>query len=156
MKKPRKKREEWDKTGKYKYIIHRIGDVHRDVKALQITLRYMIKGLEHEFMFDKQYIEDVACRDEFDRLILEYLHNAGVDGLLPRDVAKRLGSRKISPWHVTLRIRWINKRLERLLGDVAAEKRGMCWALTSFMREAWGATEEEIATSQDKLSEDEV
>ena len=66
------------------------------------------------------------------------------EGLLPRDLAKRLGSRRVSPWQVTQRLRRINKRLDRLLGQKAAEKRGMRWALTSFMSEAWGSTKEEV------------
>jgi hypothetical protein len=104
----------------------------------------MIKGLEHEFLFDKEYVQDIACRDEFDRRILEELSHAGMDGLLPRDVSKLLGSRKVTPWNVTQRLRWINKRLERLIGQKAAEKRGMSWALTSFMSDLWGSTKEEL------------
>ena len=142
--KPRKKRVEWDKEGKYKYLVRKIGDVHRDLKAVQLTLRYITKGLEPSFQFDKGYVEDIACQDEFDRAILEELRGAGVDGLLPRDLAKRLGSRRVSPWQVTQRLRRINKRLDRLLGQKAAEKRGMRWALTSFMSDAWGSTKEEV------------
>ena len=95
--------------------------------------------MEPSFQFDKGYVEDIACQDEFDRAILEELRGAGIDGLLPRDLAKRLGSRRVSPWQVTQRLRRINKRLDRLLGQKAAEKRGMRCALTSFMSDAWGS-----------------
>ena len=50
----------------------------------------------------------------------------------------------MSPWQVTQRLRRINKRLDRSLGQKAAEKRGMQWALTSFMSDAWGSTKEEV------------
>ena len=107
-----------------------------------------MRFLEPSFQFDKSYVEDIACQDEFDRTILEELRGAGVDGLLPPDLAKRLGSRRVSPWQVTQRLRRINKRLDRLLGQKAAEKRGMRWALTSFMSEAWGSTKEEVINPQ--------
>ncbi len=28
------------------------------------------KGLEHEFLFEQEYVEDVACMDEVDQAIL--------------------------------------------------------------------------------------
>jgi len=37
----------------------------------------MVKGLEHEFLFRQEYVEDVACADEVDRTIIEELHNTG-------------------------------------------------------------------------------
>lgn len=49
-------------------------------------------------------------------------------------------------WYVTHRIKRINRRLERKIGKRAAEKRGLKWALTSFMNRAWDATKEEIET----------
>jgi hypothetical protein len=30
----------------------------------------MVRGLEHEFLFDQEYVEDVACTDEVDRAIM--------------------------------------------------------------------------------------
>ena len=146
------KRAEWDKEGKYKYIIRKIGEVHRDVRALQVTLRYITKGLEHEFLFDKDFVRSAVCEDEVDEKILEALKGAGIGGLLPRDVAKRLGSRRITPWNITQRIRRMNRRVERLLGQCAAEKHGMAWALTDFMFESWGQTQEEVTTAIQDLN----
>jgi len=80
-----------------------------------------------------------ACMD-----ILEVLKGAGEYGILPHDVSERLGLRKLTPWKVTQRIYQINRRLDRLLGQRAVEKHGMSWALTSFMRETWGSTKEEL------------
>ena len=140
----RKKRVEWDKEGKYKYLVRKIGDVHHDLKAMQLTLRYITKGLEPSFQFDHDYVEDIVCRDEFDQAILEELRGAGVDGLLPRNLSRRLGSRRLTPWKVTKRIYHINYRLEKLIGQKACEKRGMRWALTSFMSDAWGSTKEDL------------
>lgn len=98
-------------------------------------------------------MEDVVCRDEFDRTIREELRGAGVDGLLPRDLSRRLGSRRLSPWKVTKRIYHINNRLEKLIGQKAAEKRGMRWALTIFMSDAWGSTKEELEGNMKRLGE---
>ena len=47
-----------------------------ELEALRVTQRYMVRGLEHEFLFEQKYVEDVACSDEVDRAILEELHYA--------------------------------------------------------------------------------
>lgn len=39
----------------------------------------------------------------------------------------------------------MNKKLDRPIGQKAAEKVGKDWALTIFLREAWGSTKEEAA-----------
>jgi len=41
------------------------------------------------------------------------------------------------------RIRRMNKKLDRLIGEKAAEKVRKGWALTTFLREAWGSTKED-------------
>jgi len=133
----------WDKEGKYKYIVHLLREISRELNALRVTQRYMVRGLEHEFLFEKEYVEDVACTDEVDRAILEELHHAGQYGMLPRDVAARLKEYKLKPWNVTQCIRRMNKKLDRLVGQKASEKVGKGWALTTFLREAWGLTKEE-------------
>jgi len=79
----------------------------------------------------------VACTDEVDRAIIEELHQAGPYGLLPRDVALRLKEFKLKPWNVTQRIRRMNKKLDRLIGQKVAEKVGKDWVLTTFLQEAW-------------------
>jgi len=56
-----------------------------------------------------------------------------------------LRERKLKPWNVTHRIRRMNKKLDSLIGQKAAEKVGKGWALTTFLREAWGSTEVELA-----------
>jgi len=62
-------------------------------------------------------------------------------------LASRLREYKLKPWNVTQRIRRINKKLDRLIGQKAAEKVGKGWALTTFLREAWGSTKEEVPTN---------
>ena len=134
----------WDKEGKYKYIVHLLREIRRELNALKVTQRYMVRGLEHEFLFDQEYVEDVACTDEVDRAIIEELHHIGLYGMLPRDVASRLKEYKLKPWNVTQRIRRMNKKLDRLIGQKAAEKVGKGWALTTFLREAWGSTKGDL------------
>jgi len=41
----------------------------------------------------------------------------------------------------------MNKKLMKELGQKAAEKMGKGWALTTFLREAWGSTKEEMMTN---------
>ena len=106
----------------------------------------MVRGLEHEFLFDHEYVEDVACTDEVDRAIIEELHHAGAYGMLSRDVALRLKEHRLKPWNVTQRIRRMNKRLDELIRQKATEKRGKGWAPTTFLREAWCSRKEEMLT----------
>lgn len=134
----------WDKEGKYKYIVHLLREIRRELNALRVTQRYMVRGLEHEFLFDQEYVEDVVCTDDVDRAIIEELHHAGPYGILPRDIAIRLKEYKLKPWNVTQRIRRMNKKLDRLIGQKVAEKVGKGWALTSFMREALGSTKGDL------------
>jgi len=38
----------------------------------------------------------------------------------------------------------MNKKLDDLIGQKEAEKVGRGWALTTFLRQAWGSTRKEI------------
>ena len=109
--------------------------IKRDLSDLRKTQRYMAKGLEHEFLFDKDYIRDIACSDEIDQAILNLLRHAPATGILPKDIAREVHG--ITPWQVILRIRRMNKRLDRQIGQKVAEKRGLHWALTSFAETSW-------------------
>jgi hypothetical protein len=139
-----KKREEWDKKGKYKYLKDLIQQVRQEQKDIKIVLRYMAKGLETQMVFEAEYIQDLACRDEVDAAILTELRYAGEYGVLPRDVAARLGDKRFTRFFVSRRLKQMNKRLDAILGQRVAEKRGKAWALTSFMRSAWDSTREEL------------
>jgi len=72
------------------------------------------------------------------------MHYAGPHGILPKDVANRLREYGLTPWNVTRRIKGMNDKLDKLIGQKATEKRGKGWALTTFLRQAWGSTKEEI------------
>jgi len=43
----------------------------------------------------------------------------------------------------------LNKKLDRLIGQKAAEKVGKGWALTTFLREALGSTKKELFEKAD-------
>jgi hypothetical protein len=113
--------------------------------------RYITKGLDLAgyLVFDQSYIHDTVCTNEVDTIILEELHNAGEDGILPRDIAntvnKLMHTRRFQPWHIRYILRRMNRKLEQQqIGERVAEKRGMRWALTRFARKAWGLRKEEI------------
>jgi len=59
-----------------------------------------------------------------------------------RYVAARLGDERFARFQVANRIK-MNKRLDAILGQRVAEKRGKCWALTSFIRSTRDSTKEE-------------
>jgi len=104
----------------------------------------MIQGLEHTFLFDDDYIRSIACKDEVDQEILDALFRAGPPGKLPCDIVLELSEYKINPWNVTQRIRRMNKRLDRQIAKLVAEKRGLKWALTNWTYDNWGSSGEEI------------
>jgi len=139
-----KKRSQYDKVGKYQYLLKKLKAFDKRWKTVEVFMRLLSKGLEHSLVFEPEYIQDIACRDEVDRQILWELRGAGEYGMLPRDVAARLGDRRFTRFYVTARLMQMNKKLDAMLGQRVAEKRGKNWALTSFMREAWDSTKEEI------------
>jgi len=63
---------------------------------------------------------------------------------LPSAIASELAEYGLKRWDVTRRIQRMNKKLVRELGQKVAEKVGKDWALTPFMREAWGLTRVEL------------
>jgi len=110
----------------------------------------MIQGLDigGYLYFDQPHIEKVCCRDDdVDKAILNELHCAGAAGILPEDLANALGGYQLDRWQVLRRIQRMNKRLEEEIAQGVAEKQGHRWALTSFAREAWGSTKEELQTN---------
>ena len=135
------------KKGSYKYLLQLLHGLKREIRELRKTQRYMIQGLEHEFLFDTEYIIEIACKDEVDEAIIDVLRSAGEAGELPKDIAMNLQRYKLNPWNVTQRIRRMNKRLDRQIAKQVAEKRGLHWALKSWIFENLGATEEEIEES---------
>jgi len=143
----KEKRKIWMKKGSYKYLLQLLHGLKREIRELRKTQRYMIQGLEHEFLFDTEYIIDVCCKDEVDQAIIDVLRSAGSAGKLPRDIAKDLKRYRLKPWNVTQRIRRMNKRLDRHIAKKLAEKRGLNWALTNWTYENLGAAKEEVEES---------
>ena len=126
----------WMKKGSYKYLLQILHAIKREISDLRKTQRYMVQGLQHEFFFDKDYIRDIACSDEIDQEILDRVRHAPASGILLRDIAREVQC-NLTPWKVTLRIRRMNKKLDKQIGQKVAEKLCLCWALTSFAETAW-------------------
>ena len=131
------------KKGSYKYLLQLLHGIRHEVRELRRTQRYMIQGLEHTFLFDDDYIRSIACKDEVDQAILDELYTAGPVGKLPRDISLELAEFKLNPWNVTQRIRRMNKRLDRHIAKMVAEKRGLKWASTNWAYPNWDSTKEE-------------
>ena len=144
----KEKRRIWMKKGSYKYLLQLLHGLKREIRELRKTQRYMIQGLEHEFLFDTEYILDIACKDEVDEAIIYILRSAGEAGKLPKDVANELRRYKLNPWNVTQRIRRMNKRLDRHIAKQVAEKRGLRWALRNWTFQNIAAAKEEIQETE--------
>jgi hypothetical protein len=100
-------------------------------------------GLREWMSFEPSYIQKVACEDEVDVEIITCLTQKGAGGLLPSAIAAELGEYGLKRWDVTRRIQRMNKKLMKEIGRKAAEKRGHCWAPTSFMLDAWNIEKRE-------------
>jgi len=101
----------------------------------QLTLRAHVAVLLNQF--NPETLIEEAYEDT---LIAEL-----VALIQPRDIASRLKEYRLKPWNVTQRIRRMNEKLDSLIGQKAAGKRDKGWALTTFLRQAWGSTKEELA-----------
>src|SRR3989304_9727575 len=99
-----KKRSQYDKVGNYQYLLEKFKALNKELKAIKVFMRCLAKGLEHSLVFEPEYIQDIACRDEVDRQILWELRGAGEYGMLPRDIAARLGDKRFTRFYVTARL----------------------------------------------------
>ena len=142
-----KRRTRAEKVGRLKYIIELIKHLERKIEQVDLRTRTMVAGLREWMSFEPSYIQKVACQDEVDVEIITCLMQKGVGGLLPSAIAAELGEYGLKRWDVTRRIQRMNKKLMKELGQKVAEKVGKGWTLTTFLREAWGTTKEEIVNT---------
>jgi hypothetical protein len=140
----KKKRSQADKVGKLKYLLAKDKKLDRDVAEIKLLLRVIFAGLKDSLHFEKSLIEEAACQDEVDRAILQVLFEAGSPGLLPKDIAAKLAEFQVARHQVTRRIVRMNKRLAKELDSTVVERRGWCWAMTSFGVDAYKASEKDL------------
>ena len=138
----KKKRSQSEKIGRLKYNQQLLKQTLKEVEEVKLMLRTIFAGLKTSFNFEKSLIERIACRDEIDQEIIQLLYEAGSPGLLPKELQAKLYRYRVTRHQISRRILKLNIRLEKELGEAAAEKRGWHWALTSFVVEFWGETEE--------------
>ena len=136
----KKKRGQSDKIGCLKYNQQLLKQTLAEVEEVKLMPRTIFAGLKGSFNFEQSLIERIACKDEIDREILRLLFEAGSPGLLPKDLSLKLDKFKVARHQISRRILRMNKRLEKEIGEHVAERRGWCWALTSFTIECWGET----------------
>jgi hypothetical protein len=137
-KKGQKGRSQSEKIGRLKYNQQLLRQVLARLERVEQMQRTIVKGLEGMFNFQKPFIQKVACRDEVDAEILDLLFQSQPEGLLPKDVAAHLQQYGLSRFNVFRRVKAMNRRLLKEIGQQVAEKRGHHWALTGFAVEVWG------------------
>jgi hypothetical protein len=155
LRKKRRTREQ--KIGRLKYNQWLLKRVLTEIKETRNIMRIILNGLKGAgyFHFDVPLIQKVACVDVVDVLILERIHEVGTQGSFPKDVARDLGKYGLQYYHVSRRIRRMNKRLEHEIGERLFEKRGLKWALTPFAFDVWGETEKRDENGMEDVSEEE-
>lgn len=136
-----KKRSIQAKRGRHRYNLDLLRNIEKRLAHVEQMQRTIVKGLEGMFNFQKPFIQKIACADEVDQEILELLYESQPFGLFPKDVAARLPQFKLNRFQVTRRLKAMNRRLEKELGQRVAEKQGLHWALTSFTVDVWGEPE---------------
>ncbi len=144
QKEAKTKRSQADKVGKLKYLLAKDKKLDRDVAEIKLLLRVIFAGLKDSLHFEKSLIEEAACQDEVDKAIFQLLFEAGAPGLLPKDIAAKLAEFKIARHQVTRRIVRMNKRLAKELDSAVVERRGWCWAMTSFGVDAYKASKKDL------------
>jgi len=150
-----KKRSLQAKKGRHRYNLDLLRRIEKRLDSLDLKLSTIFKGLEGMFHFEKAFIQKVACADEVDVEILQLLYVFQPDGLFPRQIATDLRQYHLDRFKVTRRLKAMNRRLEKEIGQHVAEKRGHHWALTGFAAEAGGETEKEDLTVFKKAVEEE-
>lgn len=133
-----KRRSQSDKIGRFKYNLQLLKQVLARIEHVEQMQRTIVKGLEGMFNFQKPFIQKVACRDEVDAEILDLLFQSQPEGLLPKDVAAHLQQYGLSRFNVFRRVKAMNRRVLKEIGQQVAEKRGHHWVLTGFAVEVWG------------------
>jgi hypothetical protein len=133
-----------ERVGRLQYILERIRLLEGKISQIDLRTRTLMAGLREWMSFEPSYIQKVACEDEVDVEIITCLMQKGVGGLLPSAIAAELGEYGLKRWDVTRRLQRMNKKSLKELGQKVAEKQGYRWALTSFAREAWDSTKEEV------------
>jgi hypothetical protein len=140
----KRKRSQADKVGKLKYLLAKDKKLDRDIAEIKLLLKVIFAGMKDSLHFEKSLIEEAACEDEIDKAILRLLFEAGAPGLLPKDIAVKLVKFQIARHQVTRRIVRMNKRLVKELDSKVVERRGWCWAMTSFGVDAYKASEKDL------------
>jgi hypothetical protein len=133
-----KKRSVQAKKGRHRYNLDLLKQIEKRIDSVEQMQRTIVKGLEGMFHFEKVFVEKVACVDEVDAEILQLLYQSQPTGLFPKDIARRLPQYRLNRYNVLRRIKTMNRKVEKEIGQHVAEKRGHHWALTSFAVEVWG------------------
>jgi hypothetical protein len=136
-----KGRSQSEKLGRLKYNQQLLKRALGEIQEVKLMQRTILAGLKGMFHFEKPMVQKIACIDEVDILILEYLYESGSRGLLPKHLAEKLSQFKVKRHQVSRRILRMNKCLEKEVGEWVVERRGWRWALTSFAFETWGEPE---------------
>ena len=116
-------------------------------------LRWIRHRLERigEAEYSKVDVEGFALCDEVDREIVQRVREAGLPGVLPKDVAADVNVRgkfTLKYYDVSRRILRINKRLHHETGHYLFEKRGHAWALTQFAFSSYEEPENEVSAAE--------
>ena len=106
-----KGRSQADKIGRLKYNQQLLKNVLSEMKEVKLMQRTILAGLKGLFHFEKPMIQKIACVDEVDEEILEFLFEAGSAGLLPKDLVVQLSNYRVRRHQVSRRILRMNKRL---------------------------------------------
>jgi len=94
--------------------------------------------------FDSEYLVSMVCHDSRDEVILDVLRAARPDGLSPKMIHAKVRRYGLKYYHISRRIKCMNKRMQNQIGERVADKVGRNWASSHFMVHNWTAKKNEI------------
>lgn len=151
----KKSRTPWQKEGKYRYLHRKLDKMREEykqgIKELKAAIRVLTNSLQPFLEPDAEYIQGIICHDEGDQAILEFLLDKDPEGITPTQVCTSQQFKRFhfKPYHVTRRIQRMNERLRRELGKPVAESYHRRWMVTSFVRDAYGKSKQELEEERD-------
>lgn len=146
----KKPRSPWDKEGKFVYINRKLNEMRKEFRStmrrIETRLQVLTRSMQPFMTFEPDYIVQVVCRDEHDRVLFDYLVSQGDLGITPTEacITKDLKGFKFKKFQVTRRLQRMNRRLQAELNRNVADSHGRRWVVTQFVLKSMNSGKDEL------------
>lgn len=140
--KKRQKRTPAQKHGRLVWI-QKLQERNSEAMArIEKKFRMLFRGLQGFLDFPEGYFTEIVARTQLEKTILQILRESSPAGILPSQLAYRLRSYGIDRFQVLRTIKRMNRRLQKEIGEDAAQKVGHKWSLSAFLLDNWSDKDE--------------